>query len=152
MQVKQRRLFLLHDECLQRPVDWQEGDRLIFLWDQAYFIKQGWSLKRRVFIYECLVSLQAEIYATAPQAFWQALLTDNSISVYSFAAIDPLLQAWLAEQASMIRLELLANPSHFLLDNQQPSRLKRFSHFWPGQAAALGLPGKRRQNKRGMHK
>ena len=148
------RLFWLHDEALAKPDDWQTGDRLVYLWDPNYFAQQAWSLKRRVFIYECLVALQAEIYVGHPAAFWPAFLAqqvdllgqESAQVVYVAAALDPILQAWLAACPSNLRLEVQSNPSHFLLPVLPPTRLKRFSHFWPAQAKALGVPAFGRSN------
>lgn len=143
------RLFWLHDEALAKPDDYRAGDRLVYLWDANYFAQQAWSLKRRVFIYECLVALKAEIYVGKPSAFWPAFWAQQAQSlgqgsepiVYVAAALDPVLQAWLASCPSEVRLEVQSNPSHFLLPELQPTRLKRFSHFWPAQAKALGVSG-----------
>jgi hypothetical protein len=135
------RLFWLHDEALRKPEAYQPGDRLVYLWDPHYVAQQAWSLKRRVFIYECLVALQAEIYVGQPAEFWLAFLAQTpDQTVYVAGALDPLLQAWLASCPSEVPLVAGSNPSHFLLPDLHPTRLKRFSHFWPAQAKVLGVP------------
>lgn len=136
------KVFWLHDEALHKPDAYQTGDRLVYLWDPNYFAQQAWSLKRRVFIYECLVALQAEIYVASPTSFWReffAQASDVSPELFVAEALDPQLQAWLAEMPAGIRVQIYRNPSLFLQADWQPSRLKRFSHFWPAQAKRLGL-------------
>ncbi|SFR53882.1 hypothetical protein [Thiomicrospira sp. ALE5] len=154
------RLFWLHDEALAKPDDYRAGDKLVYLWDANYFAQQAWSLKRRVFIYECLVALKAEIYVGQPAEFWPVFLAQQAQSlgqgsepiVYVAAALDPVLQAWLATCPSEVKLEVTSNPSHFLLPDLQPTRLKRFSHFWSAQAKALGVPAFGRSNGSSKHK
>jgi len=58
-------LILLHEEALRatHPVfnAAPEGTRSIFIWDDSYFRKLDYSLKRLVFIYESLCELPVDI-------------------------------------------------------------------------------------------
>jgi hypothetical protein len=148
------KVFWLHDEALRKPDAYQTGDRLVFLWDPNYFAQQAWSLKRRVFIYECLVALQAEIYVASPTSFWREFFAQApalSPKLFVAEALDPQLQAWLAQLSAEIEVKMYRNPSLFLKADLQPSRLKRFSHFWPVQAKSLGLSANKTSSKTRKH-
>ena len=55
-------LYWLHDKALHSAHDdVHDNTRTVFIWDNNYFTKKRYSLKRLVFIYECLCELPVDI-------------------------------------------------------------------------------------------
>ncbi|MFA6700251.1 MAG: hypothetical protein WCS28_08780 [Thiomicrospira sp.] len=126
-----RRVFWLHDACLQRPLDLRVGDRWVYIWDVDYIHQQAWSLKRQVFIYETLCELAqqgCEVYA-ADTVVGLADLLDEKTELVTYAAQDPILQV-LINRVCLAWPNLRLQPIAGLLNLEQAPPLKRFFHYW----------------------
>lgn len=129
------RLIWLHDEALSflQPEDIQANDQLLYIWDNAYFDAKGWSLKRRVFLYECLLDLRyvdIQIYqGSTLQVLQQCLEQSPKVQLMSYKAREPELRALQKEvEEQVCAIDYLQAPSLFgALPRQAP---KRFFRFW----------------------
>ncbi len=145
-----------------RPIVWVHGDCLspngpalracpgapaLFVWDDELLATYRLSLKRIVFITECLLELPVRIFrgeveeavlAFAAEHGADAIVTTASPSP-RFAAIS----LRLAEQ-----LPLLALPVEPFVVERAPLDLRRFSRYWQA-VSADALSPRRPQDKRG---
>jgi hypothetical protein len=137
-----------------RPVVWVHGDCLspagpalaahpgapaLFVWDDALLAEYRLSLKRVVFIYECLLELPvtirrgdvaAELLAFAAEHSADGIVTAASPSP-RFAAISARVGASLPVRALAVE-PLVAVPG--------PLDLRRFSRYWRAVASAVLKP------------
>ena len=78
-------LIWLHEDALRRdhPVVKAagEGTETIFIWDDAYFKSEGYSLKRLVFIYELLAGLNITCLKGETEAVLKAYAEGREIFV-----------------------------------------------------------------------
>ncbi|WFE68936.1 hypothetical protein P8S54_01165 [Thiomicrospira sp. R3] len=125
------RLFWLHDECLTRPRDLNPEDRWVYIWDQTYFNKQAWSLKRQVFVYETLCELAdlgCEVYQADILEGLHRLLEQGCEEILTPAAQDPILSELIeTAQQAIASLQLRSVDEWVSIDDPAP---KRFFHYW----------------------
>jgi len=76
-------LIWVHEDALRshHPVFAAAGDeaRAIFVWDENYFQKQGYTRKRLIFIVECLADLPVEVFKGDMKAVLSALAQETPI-------------------------------------------------------------------------
>lgn len=131
-----KRLFWLHDESLRLPEQATEDDLVVFCWHQDYFIQQGWSIKRLVFIYETLCTLPVTIYAGNPVEIFSALKQMHNINeIVVQRPFDPQLEAHI-EQVSQIHTLSYDDPP-CLIDDSRLKPCKRFYAYWQQIEARL---------------
>ena len=131
----------LHDGCLRpcNPAFRVHPDApAIFVLDDARLREQGWSLKRIVFVYECLLELPVTIRRgdTAMQVAAFAR-QHEARQVVTVASPDP----WLAKTRLTLQrtLPVQVLPDEPFVTLHRETDLKRFSRYWPKAERALGL-------------
>lgn len=119
-----------------------EARRPIFIWDSAQHDHQGYSLKRRVFIYECALDLGIPIYVGTPQDILETL-TDRQ-TIYTAASPDPYINGIISDlqdTCDVVTVEALA-----FAEVPADIDTRRFFRFW-NQAKKTALqPSKNRSD------
>lgn len=104
-----------------------DGAKMIFIWDAEYFKQQNYSLKRLVFIYECLADLGVDVY----QGDTLEVLDKLSGKIALFDTHDPVRKALnekicaAHENTHVIRYDDFLN----LPEGTEP-RIGRFFQYW----------------------
>ncbi|KUJ71498.1 hypothetical protein [Thiomicrospira sp. WB1] len=123
-------LYWLHDEHLAPPDEIEEGDRLVYIWDDTYFDTQAWSFKRLAFVYETLCSLECEIFQASTVQAIDELSTQSDIStIVTWQAQDPTL-SHLIQATQRRHPKLQVRPNAPLVDLQIKPPVKRFFYYW----------------------
>jgi hypothetical protein len=125
------RVFWLHDECLRQPAGLSSTDRWVYVWDDAYFNHQAWSLKRQVFIYETLCELAhqgCEVYQGSTLEVLM-MLKQSGLDVMTQAPQDPVLQS-LVDSIKQELADLVLTPPPALVDYPTQVAPKRFFQYW----------------------
>lgn len=122
-------LVWLHEEALRatHPVfnAAPDGTRAVFVWDDDYFRKLDYSLKRLVFIYETLCELPIDII----QGDTKSVIKEISPSrLYAPATNKPHVLAVMNDLKSIADLKVI-NDEDFV-SIQTPADLKRFFKYW----------------------
>jgi hypothetical protein len=142
-----RPIIWVHGDCLspQSPaLRAYPGEPAIFVWDDELLDTYRLSLKRIVFITECLLELPVRIFrgdvaegvlAFAAEHAADAIVTTESPSP-RFAAIG----ARMAE-----RLPLIALPVEPFVAPRDPLDLRRFSRYWQAVSVDALRPGRSRR-------
>lgn len=124
-------LILLHQNCLstQHPVFSEAlNSQAVFIWDNDYFKKEAYSLKRLVFIYESLLELPVEIYQGSTLEVVEVLIQQHG-SKKLWLAETP--DAWLKQQLAMLtaKVELCWVPDKPFVELEQ-KEYTRFFKYW----------------------
>ncbi|WP_127470173.1 hypothetical protein [Thiomicrorhabdus aquaedulcis] len=146
------RVFLLHDEALYCPNDFNANDSLVYVWDDAYVKQQGWSFKRWVYIYETLCELNATVYQGDTIKVLSALVEQNpALLLVIQQPQDPILKNWAASIKTRWQ-KTEVRPFSKLHWLSQDTRLKRFFNYWQAiEAQVLNQPVNPSKRIRRMH-
>lgn len=148
MMARQPVLWIHADALSPAHPIWQgrQGAPALFVWDEALLREWGISLKRVVFIYECLLELPVEIRrgAVAEQVLQFARL-QGADQILTPASPSPRFRAICTELRQSMPVHVVeAAP---FLDYDGPLELQRFSRYWrvasryaAGSAGAAGTP------------
>jgi hypothetical protein len=139
------RLLWLHEDALRLPADFAQAEamRAIFIWDEAFLSQQLYGLKRRVFLYECLLDLPIDIIAGARRPTLERMM-QHADQLVTWRAQNPEtreLMASLAKEYDVIILE----PEPFItpLDTDKTTPPRRFFKYWKSIAPrALAKDGR----------
>jgi len=78
-----KKIIWVHEDALRdnHPVTLAAGDNAlaVFIWDNEYFRTQGYSLKRLVFIAECLADMNVSLYKGSTRDILYELSQDAKI-------------------------------------------------------------------------
>jgi hypothetical protein len=102
------------------------GAQPIFIWDSHNHDALGYSLKRRVFIFECALDLDIPIYAGTPQAILREVA--NGRAIYAATSPDPYI--------TQVLIELQKDHEVVPVDARPFARIasdvdtRRFFRFW----------------------
>jgi len=122
-------ILWLHEEALRisHPVFTAagEGTRAIFIWDDAYLRARNYSLKRLVFIYECLCALPVEIVHGDMTAVLQTLAPER---VFVPAASAPPLKETIANATA--RMQVMHVPDIPFVTIAREGAMRRFFPYW----------------------
>lgn len=99
-------------------------DRAIFIWDNALFDELGYDFKRRVFIYEALVSQEVEIYQGDSLEVLRAIEDD----IVVIRATNPIIAAHIDQLRTLVGMTVIT-PRSFVLEGDQRV-FKRFFQYW----------------------
>ncbi len=132
------------DALTQTPVVWVHPDGLnpdarvfrqhshapaIFVWDDAALEKDRWTLKRLVFLYECLLELPVIIRRGRPVDEIRAFAQQHGTSqVVTTPSPNPLWKQQQADLGNQLTVTVCADEP--LIDSDQPFPLERFSRYW----------------------
>lgn len=136
-------IIWVHEDALglDQPVFEQagEGAARIFIWDEAYFKGQGYSLKRLVFIYECLLDIPKLILYKGDTRTVLAQLTRGR-KLFVAATPNPELQHIVKVVSEYCDATLIsALPFSAISDNAD---MGRFFRYWNGaRKSALSIDG-----------
>jgi hypothetical protein len=120
--VHEEALSLSHPVFKAAP----EGTEAIFIWDDHFFQTQKYSLKRLVFIYECLSDLGITC-VEAPITTW--LIDSKFDTVYVASSYHPVLKRCMDEISLVKTIHRIdAEPAFKLPDDKTDYR--RFFAFW----------------------
>ncbi len=127
--MMQQPLILLHEESLRmtHPVFHAapQGVRAIYVWDDAYVERTGYSLKRLIFIYETLTGLEIDILRGNTRSILQEI---NPSLVYIAHTNNPLLLEMIDSVREVLSVEMVADDAFVNLKNA--IEFKRFFQYW----------------------
>ena len=122
-------IVLLHEEALrmEHPVFKAAGAecRTVFIWDDAYFRRADYSLKRLIFIYETLCALPTEVVAGETAAVIKALGAQKIFIPY---INNPLLRDEIEKAVQGFNVEWVEDEPFVVL--KKPLVAKRFFQYW----------------------
>ena len=125
----QQPLILLHEESLRmmHPVfnNAPEGTQVIYIWDDAYVQRTGYSLKRLIFIYETLCELEVDILRGDTCSILQEI---NPSLVYIPQTNNPLLVEMIDSIRGVLSVEMVEDSPFVIL--KKPMESKRFFQYW----------------------
>ena len=125
----QQPLILLHEESLRmtHPVfhTAPDGTQVIYLWDDAYVHRTGYSLKRLIFIYETLCGLEVDILRGDTCTILQEI---NPSLVYIPMTNNPLLVEMIDSIRGVLSVEMVEDSPFVIL--KKPMESKRFFQYW----------------------
>lgn len=107
----------------------------IFIFDDAAIEAAGWTLKRIMFVYECLLEIpNITIYRGSPIDILKSLLVEqraqsitNTI-IATTPAVEPRLQQYMLTLEKLTQLEI--HPIAPLVQKEHIRDLRRFSRYW----------------------
>lgn len=122
-------LVLLHEEALRmtHPVFSAAplNTKAIFVWDDTYFKKMSYTLKRLVFIYETLLEMPIDIYQGETLS---VIKTIGPTEVFVPASANPEIARVMKEISLLTKVEIVSDEPFVKLKNQ--TDLKRFFQYW----------------------
>jgi hypothetical protein len=125
----EKALILLHEESLRmtHPVFHAapRGAQVIYIWDDEYIQRTGYSLKRLIFIYESLSELDVEILRGDTQSILEQI---NPSIVYIPRTNNPLLLEMIESVHKVLPVELVEDEPFVKLE--KPMEYKRFFQYW----------------------
>lgn len=122
-------LILLHEEALRmtHPVfkDTPSETRAIFVWDDDYFRRTDYSLKRLVFMYETLCELPIDII----RGNTLDIVRECAPSIlYVPATNNPLIVDIIHDLKSAVPVQIIEDEAFAVIKN--PTDFKRFFQYW----------------------
>ena len=135
-------LIWIHEDALRadHPVFTAAGDGAdaIFIWDDAYFSTQGYSFKRLVFIYECLMELPVTLYKGDMATVLSELI--NGRALYVPTTPNPDFQAVMSTLSKTTKVHLVAETPLTFIETEP--NMKRFFRYWnKARKSALSKDG-----------
>jgi hypothetical protein len=122
-------LILLHEEALRitHPVFTvaPNDTKAVYIWDDDYFRRANYSLKRLVFIYETLCELPIEIFQGNTLMIIQGLAPST---LYLPTTNNPLLISLIDTLKLIASVELVADEAFVQI--KSTASFKRFSQYW----------------------
>ncbi|MEP4053175.1 MAG: hypothetical protein ABJN22_13115 [Litorimonas sp.] len=120
----------IHEDAmtLNHPVFQKAGPAAqpVFIWDTEEHDRRGYSLKRRVFIYECAHDLNIPIYLGSPYDILRALAEGQAI--YAAESADPYIKDTLSDLQVSHDVETVNAPQ--LAHIPANTDTARFFRFW----------------------
>lgn len=123
-----KQIVWLHDKALSinHPVfDVADVDGVLFIWDDAYFKRREYSLKRLVFIYETLCELPVEILYGKTIDVIATLQVEKVITPYT---ADTEVKSIIAELKESIEVEVVHDKPFVKIPDGYD--FKRFFKYW----------------------
>lgn len=125
-------LVWVHEDCLspRNPalVAYPEASA-VFVWDDALVEAEGYSLKRIVFVYECLLELPVEIYRGPVVETLLTLAERAGAARIAMAwTVNPRLLETVAGLERRLQVEVLETEEFVPRDLN--ADLRRFARFW----------------------
>jgi hypothetical protein len=138
----------VHEEALRadHPVFQAAPDaRSVFCWDKVYLDHANIGLNRQLFIYECLVPLDVDIFAGTAASIFAALAKQDAITeIFMADTPNQLLHAELDRVGQAVpgsRVTLVPDRPFVQIDT--PPELGRFHRYWnKARKAALRPSGR----------
>ncbi|WP_409432227.1 hypothetical protein ACJ3XI_08380 [Litorimonas sp. RW-G-Af-16] len=128
--MKTRNIIWIHEDAMRadHPVVFQAGEQAeaVFIWDAAYFEAQGYSAKRLVFIYECLMDLPVVLYVGETETALRELVSGGRLFVPTTP--NPYFNTILDNLSGDI--DVTQVPDIPLVIAPDDVDLKRFFRFW----------------------
>jgi hypothetical protein len=125
----QHPLILLHEESLRitHPVfnAAPQDTRVIYVWDDAYFQRTSYSLKRLIFIYETLCGLELDILRGDVRSILQEI---NPSKVYIPFTNNPLLLEIIDSLSEIMSVQTIDDSAFVSI--KKPIESKRFFQYW----------------------
>jgi len=122
-------LIWLHEEALRmtHPIFHAapSGTKAVYVWDDDYFRRANYSLKRLIFIYETLCELSVDIIHGNTLAVIQELAPSM---LYIPAANNPLIVSIIDSLKSVAIAQIVADEAFVVM--KKPTDFKRFSQYW----------------------
>jgi hypothetical protein len=123
------KVIWVHDDALRH---WWVQSPAVYVFDDDKLRREGWSLKRIGFVYECLLELPLEIRRGDPvtqvREFQQA---HGAEGIQTMDSPDPRLRQQMAEMGA----EIVADEPFVVLTGKLD--LRRFSRYWAKAERAL---------------
>lgn len=133
-------LVWVHEDAitLDHPVMTAAGQNAqpVFIWDSKHHDAQAYSLKRRVFIFECVVDLGIPIYVGTPADILKDLAGDQAI--YTAVSPDPYIQDVIAELKQTQDIVTVENRAFAAISEDADTR--RFFRYWNQAKKTALLP------------
>ena len=99
--------------------------KALFIWDDDYFKKRNYSLKRLVFIYETLISMPVEIVHGKTSEIVKEIAPKKVITTYT---TDPELRRLIREMSKELELEFVYPDAFVHIDDKFD--FTRFFKYW----------------------
>ena len=132
----------LHEDSLSldHPVFSHAGEPscAVFIWDDAYFERQNYSLKRLTFIYECLIGLQERVvvYQGDTETLLRNICADRKI--YVADTPNPIFLEIIGKLAQDNVVEIVKDKP--FINAPDDVDMTRFFRFWNrSRKSALGF-------------
>lgn len=127
--MMQEPLIFMHEESLRmtHPVfdAAPKGSRVLYVWDDAYVQRTGYSLKRLIFIYETLCGLDVEILRGDTKSIVHEI---NPSRVYIPNTNNPVLLQIIDSIREVLPVEMIEDSPFVILKKTMES--KRFFQYW----------------------
>jgi hypothetical protein len=124
-------LVWVHEDAisLDHPAALAAGPsaRAIFIWDTEEHDRRGYTLKRRVFIYECALDLDIPIYVGDAFEVLSSL-SEGHTKIYAAASVDPYILGVLKDLRDEHQIEVVDAPR--LANVPANTDTGRFFRFW----------------------
>jgi hypothetical protein len=111
------KIFWMHTDCLREPP--VSCDQAVFFFDDEQIA--GWSLKRVMFVHECLLELPVEIRHGAP-------VFEGAARVVTVDSPDPWIRGQIERLRGEVEVDVLPAPEFVHLT--EPVDLRRFARYW----------------------
>ncbi len=126
-------LIWFHEDMLRatHPVFEHAGEdaTAVFIWDDNYFDMAGYSLKRRVFLYETICHLPVDIYrGDTAKRIGQLAETALAQKIVTGSTPNPALQQIMQKLSATHELQQVDDEPFVTLEG--PADLKRFFRYW----------------------
>ncbi|MCH2209129.1 MAG: hypothetical protein MK132_25140 [Lentisphaerales bacterium] len=120
-------IFWIHDKSLNMKIldNLNPQIRPVFIWDDMYFKRRGYSLKRLVFIYESLCALPVEIIRGD---IIEILLVLNPKKIKALYSVDSEIVNLTSRISEKLNVELI-KPKKFVQVSDK-FNFKRFFNYW----------------------
>jgi deoxyribodipyrimidine photo-lyase len=126
-------LIWLHDEGInlalrEHPKVGRESE-VFFVWDNDYFTKMRYGLRRLVFIYEALVSLRVPVYEGSNSEVCRKMMREYDLKhIFSVQPTNPVLLQSIQDLSAADQVQWLTLTPFVDLDDGADH--KRFFRYW----------------------
>jgi hypothetical protein len=129
-------LFWVHEDHLHLPADIASAEewRVVFIWDDDFLTQQFYGLKRRVFLYECLLDLPIDIIAGPRRTTLEKMMHDAD-QLLTWNAQNPETRHLIASLGSGFTVTVL-EPEPFIMPQATETKSvpRRFFKYWKSAA------------------
>ena len=121
-----KELVWLHEKALVFNHNILNSDRKkIYIWDDEYFKKRNYSLKKLVFIYETLCEMDIDIVYGNSLDIIKSFQPDN---VFTIHTVDSEIKKLFSEISQLCELIVLGNKN--FIDFKENNNITRFFQYW----------------------
>ena len=124
-----KKIIWFHDKALDKNnhalIDIDDNTKAIFVWDDVYFQRRAYSLKRLVFIYETLCEMPVDIIKGN---LYEVMQTISPDSIKTFFSADVIIKDLIKRLSDDFKVEVV-KPLPFVQVAEEID-FKRFFRYW----------------------